>query len=115
TAGSIVGTLGTTFVLIPLIGSRAITLSLGAAGLACGLLLLTLPRLERTRSAVAVLMAASLAATMLGILTTQAENLVNESVRAAMLKRADGRIAHVESQHNDIYITKRRGELVMAF
>ena len=37
TAGSIVGTLGTTFFLIPLIGTRAITLSLGAAGIVCGL------------------------------------------------------------------------------
>ena len=34
TAGSIVGTLGTTFFLIPLIGTQAITYSLGAAGLA---------------------------------------------------------------------------------
>src|SRR5262245_21911389 len=33
TAGSIVGTLGTTFILIPTIGSRAITLMLGALGL----------------------------------------------------------------------------------
>jgi hypothetical protein len=44
TAGSIVGTLGTTFFLIPLIGTRAITLSLGAAGIICGLLLIALPR-----------------------------------------------------------------------
>src|SRR5205814_1000383 len=105
----------TTFLLIPVIGSRAITLSLGAAGLACGLLLVALPRLERARSLAAILVAATVAMPMLGILTPRAEDLVNESVRAAMLKRADGRIAHVESQYNDIYITKRRGELVMAF
>ena len=37
TAGSIVGTLGTTFFLIPTIGTRAITFTLGAAGLACRL------------------------------------------------------------------------------
>ena len=37
TAGSIAGTLGTTFFLIPTIGTRAITLLLGAAGLCCGL------------------------------------------------------------------------------
>src|SRR4051812_46615209 len=40
TAGSIVGTLGTTFFLIPLIGTKAITHSLGAAGIICGLALL---------------------------------------------------------------------------
>ena len=42
TAGSIAGTLGTTFFLIPAIGTRAITLLLGAAGLCCGLLLFAL-------------------------------------------------------------------------
>src|SRR3984893_16087155 len=42
TAGAIVGTLGTTFFLIPTIGSRAITLTLGALGLAAGLALLAL-------------------------------------------------------------------------
>src|SRR5215510_13102643 len=46
TAGSIVGTLGTTFLLIPAIGTRAITFALGAAGLVCGLLLIG-PRLRR--------------------------------------------------------------------
>ena len=34
TFGSIVGTLGTTFYLIPLMGSRAITIALGIAGIA---------------------------------------------------------------------------------
>ncbi len=50
TAGSIVGTLGTTFFLIPMIGSRAITLTLGAIGLISGLGLLALSRLERRAS-----------------------------------------------------------------
>jgi MFS family permease len=36
TAGSIVGTLGTTFFLIPVIGTRAITLLLGLTGMSCG-------------------------------------------------------------------------------
>src|SRR5580693_818348 len=45
TAGSIVGTLGTTFFLIPLIGTRAITLLLGAAGLGCGVCLVGLDRI----------------------------------------------------------------------
>src|SRR5215468_9292559 len=40
TAGSIVGTLGTTFLLIPAIGTRAITFALGAAGVACGVALI---------------------------------------------------------------------------
>ena len=52
TAGSIVGTLGTTFFLIPTIGSRAITLTLGALGLIAGLALLALARFERRAYAV---------------------------------------------------------------
>src|SRR5689334_17500048 len=45
-----------------------------------------------------------------------AEDLFDASVRAELLKRLDGRIAHVESEYNDIYVTKRRGvELIMSF
>src|SRR6202047_2352134 len=55
TAGSIAGTLGTTFFLIPTIGTRAITLVLGAAGLCCGLLLFALGRLHRRALGAAVL------------------------------------------------------------
>ena len=51
TAGSIAGTLGTTFFLIPTIGTRAITLLLGAAGLGCGLCLLALGRVHRRQKA----------------------------------------------------------------
>jgi spermidine synthase len=45
----------------------------------------------------------------------RAESLIDESVRAAALKRADGRIAHLETEYNDVFITKRRKELVMSF
>ena len=40
---------------------------------------------------------------------------IDEGIRADMLKRADGRIAHVETEYNDIFITKRRSELTMSF
>src|ERR1700676_1189106 len=49
TAGSIAGTLGTTFFLIPLIGTRAITLLLGAAGVGCGLCLVAFDRVHSPR------------------------------------------------------------------
>jgi spermidine synthase len=113
TAGSIVGTLGTTFVLIPLIGTRAITLSLGAAGLLSGLLLLVLARLDRGRPGTAVLIA--LALVTFAASASRAESLVDEAVRAAMLARADGRITRIETEYNDIFITKRRAELTMSF
>ena len=47
TMGSIAGTLGTTFLLIPTIGSRAITLALGALGTVSGLALLAMSRFRR--------------------------------------------------------------------
>src|SRR5882672_9690655 len=61
TAGSIVGTLGTTFFLIPAIGTRTITFTLGAAGMACGLALMAFPARRR-----ATVMAAFLGTPLLG-------------------------------------------------
>jgi predicted membrane-bound spermidine synthase len=117
TAGSIVGTLGTTFFLIPLIGTKAITHSLGAAGLVCGLLLLALPYLERRRPRLAVVLTplVALVAFAAWLPIAHAESLFDEEVRAAMLKRPDGRIAHIESEYNDIFVNKRRGELTLSF
>jgi spermidine synthase len=115
TAGSIVGTLGTTFVLIPMAGSIAITRSLGTAGVLGGLLLLALARFERrTLQALALGLAVS-ATLMLAAPSARAENLIDEAVRAAMLKRADGRIARIETEYNDIFISKRGKHLTMSF
>jgi len=109
TLGSIVGTLGTTFVLIPTIGTRAITSALGAAGLVCGLLLIG-PRLRRRPAVLLVaLTCAALAAP-----TSRAEPLFDEHVRAAMLGRDNGRIAHVETLHTDLYIDKVGSMLMMS-
>ncbi len=118
TAGSIVGTLGTTFFLIPAMGSRAITLTLGAVGAAAGLVLLMLPYLDRThRSTLAGIGGAMLGACVLSasVAPMQAAELVDAQVRADMLARKDGQIAHIETAYNDIYITKRRAELTMSF
>ncbi|HKA73359.1 MAG TPA: fused MFS/spermidine synthase [Xanthobacteraceae bacterium] len=115
TAGSIVGTLGTTFFLIPAMGSRAITLSLGAAGVLAGLALVAWPWLGR-RAAVSAGVGA-----VLWLLAgpagpaARAADLVDAQIRADMLARRDGQIAHVETEYNDIYITKRRAELTMSF
>jgi spermidine synthase len=120
TAGSIVGTLGTTFFLIPALGTRAITLTLGAAGLLAGLLLVAWPHLRGRAlpQAAVVLLAAGMLAT--GMLAASApaawaDELVDAQVRADMLSRKDGRIAHIETEHNDIYINKRSEELTMSF
>lgn len=110
TAGSIVGTLGTTFFLIPTIGTKAITLTLGTAGILSGLLLLVLPRLRRAIPAAFITACLAIAVT-----EVRAEDLIDPAIRAAMLKRADGQIAHLETEYNDIFISKRRNELTLAF
>ena len=107
TLGSIVGTLGTTFILIPAIGTRAITLALGIAGILSGLALIAAPRLRRG--------ALLLALAMLAVPDARAAELIDAAIRADMLKRADGRIAHIETEYNDIFVSKRRDELTMSF
>src|SRR5262249_61258117 len=59
TLGSIVGTLGTTFLLIPSIGTRAITLTLGLAGILSGLALIATPRLRRAGLALVLVLLAA--------------------------------------------------------
>ena len=107
TFGSIVGTLGTTFILIPSIGTRAITLTLGIAGILSGLLLIAMPRLRRSALLIALALLAAPHA--------HANDLIDGKIRADMLKRADGRVAHIETEYNDIFITKYRNELTMSF
>src|SRR3984893_3182879 len=62
TAGSIVGTLGTTFFLIPTIGTRTITFTLGAAGIVCSLALIGFPSRYRASVAAALIGVGILAA-----------------------------------------------------
>ena len=112
TVGSIAGTLGTTFFLLPSMGSRTLTLMLGGIGAASALVLIALPTLSR-RAATAVAMIALAMAH--GSTTADAQELVDEQLRAALLKRPDGQVARIETEYNDIFITKRRHELTMSF
>jgi spermidine synthase len=105
TAGSIVGTLGTTFFLIPLIGTRTITLTLGAAGAICGLALIA----WRRRGATATLAALAFLPALLAAPELRAQTYD----RATVLAREDGELAHVEGQYNDIFVFKRGHELLM--
>ncbi|MFL6796991.1 MAG: spermidine synthase [Xanthobacteraceae bacterium] len=113
TTGSIVGTLATTFVLIPTIGNRAITLMLGALGCVAGLALLMLSRRERRVRGVGTLTIALVSMSLSHV--CGAEALLDESVRGDMARRANGRIAHLETEYNDIFISKRQNELVLSF
>src|SRR5262245_4442878 len=45
----------------------------------------------------------------------RADSLLDANVRAAMLKRPNGRLAHIETEYNDVFITKRQNLLTMSF
>jgi spermidine synthase len=113
TIGSIAGTLGTTFFLLPSMGSRTLTLSLGAIGVAAALVLFALPWLTRRRAAVTGFAATALLLCFAA--DARAQALVDDAARAALLKRPDGQIARIETEFNDIFITKRRNEITMSF
>jgi spermidine synthase len=110
TAGSILGTLGTTFVLIPMIGTRAITFTLGAAGLACGLALIAF----RRRAVASMALLAVATAMAITLLSTARPAAAEAFGRAALLTREDGQLAHIEGQYNDIFVTKRGNELLLS-
>src|SRR5207253_10613287 len=107
TAGSIAGTLGTTFFLIPTIGTRAITLALGAVGISCGLFLVALDRMHPAKHGVRS--TAGLVVFAVLVLASNrvcADDLIDENARAQMLKHGDGRVAHLETEYNDLFIDK---------
>jgi predicted membrane-bound spermidine synthase len=106
TAGSIVGTLGTTFFLIPTIGTRAITLLLGAVGLGCGLLMFALDRMRLPGKGARAAGLVALAVLMLAGNRAWSNSLIDENVRAQMLKHGDGRVAHLETEYNSLFIDK---------
>jgi spermidine synthase len=112
TVGSIVGTLGTTFFLLPSMGSRTLTLLLGGSGLIVAVLLISMPRWSRQT---ALALAAVVFFAMPSLPAAAADELVDEKIRADLARRADGRIKHIESEYNDIFIAKRGNELTMSF
>ncbi len=117
TIGSILGTLGTTFYLLPYMGSRTLTLLLGGAGVIAALILMVLPMLGRRGAAAALIgaLAFVLADGFAALAQERVAGLVDEAARAELLKRADGQVARIETEYNDIFITKRRNELTMSF
>src|SRR5450631_2055634 len=115
TAGSILGTLATTFFLIPLIGTRAITIMLGIIGLfGAALLFATAASWWRRPARVGVL-AALLVSQAATLPPVRAEDAFDPQIRAGMLARKDGQIAHLETVYNDIFVTKEASLLKMGF
>lgn len=113
TAGSILGALGTTFFLIPVIGARAITLTLGVLGIVAAAVLLGAG--WRRRGRVGVLAGLLTCELLLPVLPVKAAEPFDAATRAAMLKRKNGLIAHIETVYNDIFISKEASILKMAF
>jgi predicted membrane-bound spermidine synthase len=113
TAGSILGTLGTTFFLIPLIGTRAITVSLGILGLfGCALLLTASASRRKVKLGILV---ALLASQLAALPQARAEDLFDSRIRETMLARKDGRIAHLETIYNDVFVNKEANLLSLSF
>jgi spermidine synthase len=115
TAGSILGTLITTFVLIPWIGTRAITFALGILGLVSGALLVA-TTLSRWRKPAQLGILAILLAWQVALPSpVRAEDPFDAQTRDSMLARKDGRLAHVETVYNDIFVVKNANQLTMEF
>ena len=116
TAGSILGTLGTTFFLIPLIGSRAITFTLGILGVFAGALLVgaTWSKWRQARLGALALSLVS-CGLLLPISPVNAEDPFDATIRAEMLTRKGGQIAHLETVYNDIFVSKDANILKMSF
>jgi predicted membrane-bound spermidine synthase len=115
TAGSIVGTLGTTFFLIPAIGSRAITYAMGILGiLAAGLLVAAARGGRGTRAGTLALVFAA-GALLFPAASRAQEEPFDAGIRAEMLKKKNGLISHSETVYNDIFVVKQDKLLKMGF
>jgi len=115
TLGSIFGTLGTTFFLIPAIGTAAITAWLGGIGIVCALTFFAARPLvaaavsERRTTAALVLLLLALAAS-----GAPAEASQRLSARQ-LLEMPDGLLQEIESEYNNIYVRKAGTLLKMSF
>ena len=112
TVGSIVGTVGTSFFLVPTMGSRAIFYLLGALTLACGGAIISM-RPAGVRAATAGLAAASLAILYAALAPLPAQ--AQAAARTPSAMSADGVIESVESEYNNVYVIKRGQLLYMNF
>jgi spermidine synthase len=115
TAGSILGTLATTFFLIPLIGTRAITFTLGVLGLLGAALLLATASPRWRRRAQLAALAALLVSQAAMLSPVRAEEPFDPQVRAGMLTRKNGLIERVETVYNDIFVAKDANVLKLSF
>lgn len=113
TAGSIIGTLGTSFFLIPTVGTKAIFSGLAVLAAAMGVLFLFVST-ANGRATVPGRTAGLLAPLLVGV----ALLATGEHARAdnpSLLMRKDGLLEKVESEYNTIFVEKRGSLVLMAF
>ena len=96
-------------------GSRAITITAGIAGILSGLALMAAQRL--VRAVPVALLVGGLASGSVALTASAAwsEELLDMAAREQLLSRKDGQIDHVETTYNDIFVFKHKSELHMAF
>src|SRR5205814_239199 len=104
TVGSIIGTIGTSFFLVPVIGSRAIFYLLGAVTIACAAALLGLRGTARVAAPALLTFAIAAFCAQPGAARAQV------SVMAP-----DGVIEKVESEYNNVFVIKQGQMLYMNF
>lgn len=108
TVGSIVGTVGTSFFLVPMMGSRAIMYLLGAMTITCGVAILAMKPVRMARAAAVAFAWIALAGLLALPSGTHAAPRVS-------LMTPDGVIEKVESEYNNIFVIKQGQLLYMNF
>lgn len=111
TIGSIVGTVGTSFVLVPMMGSKAIFAVLGVLTLVLGATLIASDRRRSlARAATATVAACAFLLALAANPSTAQAQPAKPSVMAP-----DGVVESVESEYNNVYVIKRGRYLYMNF
>ena len=112
TAGSIFGTLFTTFYLIPTIGSKSITFALAAVTLLCGLVLYRMGSIDRPPSRI---VDQAGRATKIGLALLIGATVVLSPDRAGAGQESRRIVAAVESPYNSIFVFAEGKYLTMGF
>ena len=113
TAGSIVGTLGTSFFLIPTMGTKAIFGGLAVLAACMGMVFLFFRGADSARSLPHA--TAGLAFCLVAVTTLFSFSQPVQAETSALLLRKDGQLEKVESEYNTIFIEKRGSLIAMAF
>jgi len=112
TAGSILGTLGTSFYFIPSFGMRLICVALALVSLAFGLVLWVLAyrRSGGVVSALASPVIVGVAAVLLATVATP-----SQAQQSALLLRKNGLLERVDSEYNTVFVEKQGSAISLNF